>query len=60
MAPDRPDRHEGTLHDDPVADPEGIEIDPDHDDDTRREALELELMDEGASEAGADIGEELD
>jgi hypothetical protein len=55
MAPDRPD-----LHEDPVVDPEGIETDADLDDETRREGLELELMDEGASDAGADIGEELD
>ena len=55
MASDRPD-----LHVDPDVDPEGIETDPDLDDDTRREALELELMDEDASEAGAHIGEELD
>ena len=27
---------------------------------TRREALELELMDEGRSEAGEDVGEEID
>ena len=55
MSSDRPD-----VHVDPDVDPEGIETDPDLDDDTRREALELELMDEGESEAGADIGEQLD
>ena len=48
------------VHDSPEVDPEGIEIDADLDDETRREGLELELMDEGESEAGAEIGEELD
>ena len=52
--------HGGDVHDDPAADPEGIELDADLDDDTRREGLELELMDEGESEAGSDIGEEQD
>ena len=36
---------------------EAAERNPDPE--TRREALELELMDEGRSEAGEDVGEEI-
>ena len=37
---------------------EAEELNPDPQ--TRREALELELMDEDRSEAGEDVGEEID
>ena len=37
---------------------EAAELNPDPQ--TRREALELELMDEGRSEAGEDVGDEID
>lgn len=58
MAPDEPDEQE--VHEDPEVDPERIELDSDLDEDTRREGLELELMDEDESEAGSDIGEEME
>jgi hypothetical protein len=37
---------------------EAAERNPDRQ--TRREALELELMDEGRSEAGEDVGDEIE
>lgn len=52
--PDDPDQ----PTDDPRPDdpgPAGERVSPDLDDQTRREALELALLDEGASEAGEEI-----
>ena len=61
-----PDRHEDDdEHVPQVSEEEAEELEEEAeernpDPQTRREALELDLMEEGRSEAGEDVGEEID
>jgi hypothetical protein len=62
MTEKTPDNHEHVRQ---VSEEEAEELEEEAeernpDPQTRREALELELMEEGRSEAGEDIGEETD
>lgn len=59
------DRHHDDEHVPQVSEEEAEELEEEAaernpDPQTRREALELELMEEGRSEAGEDIGEEME
>jgi hypothetical protein len=53
-----PDREHVTEEEAEELEEEAAERNPDPQ--TRREALELELMDEDRSEAGEDVGDEID
>jgi hypothetical protein len=59
------DRHRDDDHDRHVSEEEAEELEEEAaernpDPQTRREALELELMEEDRSEAGEDVGDEID